>query len=95
MSENAAVLHVRVEGRVQGVGFRQFVRRQAVALGVDGWVRNAADGSVEVCAAGTAPVLAALRRALAEGPERSRVVRLVELAGTERPTGVGFEIRRD
>jgi len=43
-------LHVLIEGRVQGVGFRYFVYDQALALGITGWVRNRMDGSVEVLA---------------------------------------------
>jgi hypothetical protein len=47
-------LHAVVHGRVQGVGFRYFVMREARALGLSGWVRNQADGSVEVEAEGAA-----------------------------------------
>ena len=46
------VRRIRVEGRVQGVGFRHWTRSEAEALGLAGWVRNEADGSVLVLAAG-------------------------------------------
>ncbi len=62
-----------VRGRVQGVGFRWFVEREAQLLGVDGWVRNNYDGSVEVLATGTREQLARLRERLHAGPRAARV----------------------
>jgi len=62
-----------VRGRVQGVGFRFFVEREARMLGINGWVRNNPDGSVEVLAAGTPEQLLALRGKLHAGPRASRV----------------------
>ena len=62
-----------VRGRVQGVGFRWFVEREAHILGVAGWVRNNADSSVEVLAMGTRDQLAGLRSRLRDGPRAARV----------------------
>jgi acylphosphatase len=62
-----------VRGRVQGVGFRWFVEREAHMLGVAGWVRNNSDGSVEVLAQGTRDQLAGLHSHLREGPRAARV----------------------
>ena len=62
-----------VRGRVQGVGFRWFVEREAHLLGVAGWVRNNADGTVEVLAMGTRDQLSGLRSRLHQGPRASRV----------------------
>ncbi len=62
-----------VRGRVQGVGFRWFVEREAHILGIAGWVRNNADGSVEVMAQGTRDQLSGLRSRLREGPRAARV----------------------
>ncbi len=62
-----------VRGRVQGVGFRWFVEREAHILGVAGWVRNNADSSVEVLAMGSREQLAVLRSRLREGPRAARV----------------------
>jgi acylphosphatase len=62
-----------VRGRVQGVGFRWFVEREAHLLGITGWVRNNPDGSVEVLAVGTPEQLAGLRSRLREGPRAARV----------------------
>jgi acylphosphatase len=57
-----------VSGRVQGVGFREFTRRTAQRLGVGGWVRNLADGRVEVVGDGERSALDALIKAVSSGP---------------------------
>lgn len=62
-----------VRGRVQGVGFRYFVLREAISLGLDGWVANAADGSVRCVAEGDRLALEALLDGLQRGPAGSRV----------------------
>src|SRR5881275_897859 len=62
-----------VRGRVQGVGFRWFVEREAHILGISGWVRNNSDGSVEVMAQGTREQLLGLRSRLRQGPRSARV----------------------
>jgi len=62
-----------VRGRVQGVGFRWFVEREAHILGIAGWVRNNHDGSVEVHAQGTRDQLSGLHGRLREGPRAARV----------------------
>jgi acylphosphatase len=67
------VRHYLVKGRVQGVGFRWFVHREAAPLGLHGWVRNTEDGHVEVLAAGDADALADLALALRKGSRGSRV----------------------
>ena len=74
-STEKAVLTRRflVRGRVQGVGFRWFVEREAHILGISGWVRNSLDGSVEVLAQGTRDQLLGLRSRLRQGPRAARV----------------------
>jgi acylphosphatase len=75
-SMTSAEKHARrflVRGRVQGVGFRWFVEREAHILGIAGWVRNNSDSSVEVLAMGTRDQLAGLRSRLREGPRAARV----------------------
>jgi len=67
-----------VEGRVQGVGFRFFAERSASELGVQGYVRNLADGRVEVYAIGEEEVLSQLRAQLETGPRAGRVERIEE-----------------
>lgn len=72
------ILHFLVQGRVQGVGFRWFVHREARELDLRGWVRNTEDGDVEVVAAGSAEDLSDLRESLRRGPRGSRVDRIIE-----------------
>jgi len=68
-----------VRGRVQGVGFRWFVEREARILGIAGWVRNNSDGSVEVLAQGSRDQLLGLRSRLQQGPRAARVNDVEEL----------------
>ena len=82
MSKSATPLARRylVRGRVQGVGFRWFVQREAQMLGITGWVRNNFDGAVEVLACGNDSQLATLRSRLEKGPRAARVDAVVESA---------------
>ncbi|QLH44003.1 MAG: acylphosphatase [Coxiellaceae bacterium] len=66
-------LHCIVQGRVQGVYFRDSTRRKAQTLGVTGWVRNLPDGSVEVLMSGEAALVAQLREWLWQGPALAAV----------------------
>jgi acylphosphatase len=66
-----------VIGRVQGVGFRWFVEREARLIGVGGWVRNRDDGAVEVLAAGDHEQLLSLYDRLREGPRAARIDQVV------------------
>jgi acylphosphatase len=66
-------LHAMLNGRVQGVGFRYFVRQQAEDLGLSGWVRNLRTGGVELVAEGERVVLEKLVAALRHGPPGARV----------------------
>jgi len=67
------VLHFIVKGRVQGVGFRWYVLREASALGLRGWVRNTSEGHVELLAAGDETQLGQLYSSLKRGSRGSRV----------------------
>ncbi len=86
-------VRVRIEGRVQGVGFRYWVLDQAVALGLDGWVRNRFDGSVEAVFAGPAEAVGEMVRRCHEGPPVARVGTVRE-APEEGEVGPGFHAAR-
>jgi acylphosphatase len=81
-----------VEGLVQGVGFRYFVRSHARRMNIRGWVRNTPDGRVEVVASAHEEVLELFAGQLQKGPELSRVdaVKVTEL--DEEPHD-GFEVK--
>lgn len=70
------VCHFLIRGRVQGVGFRWFVQREAAELGLRGWVKNTDDGCVEALVAGDAEALAELSAAVRKGSRGSRVDRV-------------------
>lgn len=78
-----------VRGQVQGVGFRQAAVRQANKLGIDGWVRNLPDGSVEVMLCGEESALEAMTAWLHAGPVAAKVDS-VELAGCPWQDIAGF-----
>lgn len=82
-------LRLVITGRVQGVGFRHFTRDAAARLGLDGWVRNRADGSVEALARGDDAALDAFRAALRRGPPAARVDGIAEHADETIPAA-GF-----
>ena len=76
-------VHVIVRGRVQGVGFRAFVEHQALSRGIEGWVRNRRDGSVEAVFVGDPASVEAMIAACRKGPRSSRVEDVEERAATE------------
>ena len=68
-----AILQVMIRGRVQGVGYRAWVEYQATTSGLEGWVRNRRDGSVEALFAGTPKHVADMVALCCHGPPSSRV----------------------
>ncbi len=88
-----ARLHVTINGRVQGVGFRMATQKQARTLGLVGWVANRMDGSVEVVAEGPRPQLQKFLGWLYGGPPGARV-REVQVAWQDPARNLaGFQVR--
>ena len=67
------IVHVGIHGRVQGVGFRAWTQHQAELHGLEGWVRNRRDGSVEAVFAGPPEAVEAMLKACRQGPRGSVV----------------------
>ena len=83
---------IRVHGRVQGVGYRYWTVAQARALGVDGWVRNRSDGSVEILACGLAESVEALVARCRGGPPGARVT-AIDSMDSDEAAPAGFSQR--
>jgi acylphosphatase len=92
MSEDITSLRVRVEGIVQGVGFRQFLLMAAVQRKLDGWVRNRSDGSLEALVSGPTKAVEAFVGAATQGPQGAKVS-AVDLHNSEPPAEKGFQLR--
>jgi len=80
-----------ISGRVQGVGYREWARGQALDLGLVGWVRNLRDGRVEALACGDDAAIARLVHCFGEGPRLARVDG-VDVSDAEPPEAATFEI---
>ena len=90
----SVVRRLVITGRVQGVGYRISCAREADRLGVRGWVRNLADGSVEVVAAGPPELVEGLTGWCRRGPRGARVERVVDQPAGDAEIPAGrFEIR--
>ena len=88
-----SIRRYRISGQVQGVGYRYFVWREAQALGLDGWVRNCADGTVEALFDGSEEDHAVIRRRLEEGPQFSHVSAVESFDEPNGSVPSGFDIR--
>jgi acylphosphatase len=89
MSEDVTTLRVRVEGKVQGVGFRAFAVRQALTLNLIGWVRNRADGAMEALVTGTVKDVERFVQSCMRGPEGAKVTN-IDLIADKDPGSQGF-----
>jgi acylphosphatase len=92
MAEQRSVL-VRVAGRVQGVGFRDWTQRRAADLGLSGWVRNLAGGEVEALFSGPTEAVEKMLVAVRRGPQLARVDD-VKVESAEPASGP-FDVRYD
>ena len=86
-------VRIRINGRVQGVGFRYWMEDEARELGVTGWVRNRRDGSVEAVLSGDAALVEEMLARCRQGPPAARVGDVAILAENDESFAV-FEIRR-
>lgn len=80
-------LHLTIAGRVQGVGYRQWFRREAARRGVAGWVRNRADETVEAVVTGEANAVEDLVREAMNGPMGAKVESIERREEAEAPAG--------
>jgi acylphosphatase len=87
-------VRVVVTGRVQGVGFRAFVLREAHELGLTGWVRNHPNGDVEAEAMGDEAALERFVEAMRSGPHGAQVMHVAVQWSDAAPAGSGFHVVR-
>jgi len=85
-------MRMRIEGFVQAVGYRNFAIAEATRLGLNGWIRNRADGTVEVLISGPTKTVEAFIAQAAKGPPGSQV-KSFELHNSEPPAEKGFHRR--
>jgi acylphosphatase len=91
-SDDITPLRLRIEGFVQAVGYRNFVIAEARRLGLDGWIRNRSDGTVEALVSGETKTVETFVEACMRGPAGSQV-KNVELHKAEPPDEKGFHRR--
>jgi acylphosphatase len=88
-------VHVLIQGRVQGVGYRAWTHHQAELHGLKGWVRNRRDGAVEAVFSGPEDLVEVVLKACRQGPRGAVVERVEQLSSNEssvNPSG-RFEVR--
>ena len=86
-------MHLDITGLVQGVGYRESMRREAAALGITGWVRNRRDGSVEALVDGPPDAVRRLIDWAWQGPRSARVAGVKSVGVAEAESCQEFEIR--
>ena len=89
MSGELTTMRVRVEGKVQGIGFRAYTVRQAIALNLKGWVRNRADSTMEAFVTGEVKDVERFVQSCMKGPEGARVTNIDLFSDTD-PGSEGF-----
>jgi acylphosphatase len=89
--EQTRTVRVRIEGGVQGVGYRYWTERVAAELGLTGWVRNRRDGSVEALFAGPADSVGQMLERCKDGPRSARVT-AVEVVEEGGDAPIGFDV---
>lgn len=92
-ADETTTLKLRIRGSVQGVGYRAFAAAEARALGLNGWVRNCSDGTVEALVSGGAAAVEAFVASCARGPSGARVSGIEQVKGAEPDLEPGFRVR--
>lgn len=92
MASDRIAAMVRIEGKVQGVGFRVWTRDEAMRLGLAGWVRNDADGSVAALIVGPDAAISAMMQRFRQGPPGASVSRVERQAVSLTETPSEFRI---
>ncbi len=92
MTQDPLTVHVLVEGRVQGVGYRAWCAKEAADRDLSGWVRNLKRGDVEVVLSGPSDTVVDMLDALWQGPSFARVKSVSDLVPVDPATGP-FEVR--
>jgi acylphosphatase len=92
VSGEREIVHVIVRGRVQGVSFRAWTARHAEGRGIDGWIRNREDGSVEAVLAGPPDAVRQVVDACRVGPPTALVTDVITLPHPDEPA-LGFRVR--
>jgi acylphosphatase len=92
MSDDITTMRLRIEGFVQAVGYRNFCIEEAKKLGLDGWVRNRSDGTVEALVSGANAAVELFIATAMRGPDGSKI-KNVELHNAEPPEEKGFNRR--
>ena len=87
MTGEQTCLHIRINGRVQGVAYRAWAQREAEALGLSGWVRNSREGHVEAVICGNREMVQAMIEACRAGPRLAAVEDVVVLGEVEPVSG--------
>lgn len=91
-ADEITTMRVKIEGAVQGVGFRDFAIAQANQRKLTGWVRNRGDGTVEALASGPTKLVEEFIAACMRGPAGAKVAN-IDLSPAEKPTQMGFTRR--
>jgi acylphosphatase len=94
MSGGARRVTLRIDGKVQGVFFRESARSEASRLGLTGWVRNRSDGAVEAVAEGAPAVLEEFIRWCHRGPQQARVTEVARTDGEATGEFSHFNVER-
>ncbi len=92
MTKDPLTVHLLIQGRVQGVGYRAWCADEAVARGLSGWVRNLKNGDVETVLSGPSDTVVEMMDALWVGPSFARVSTIKDLEPVD-PVSGSFEVR--